>query len=507
MPGALARALQQTGYLSNVSKVISDIVNEKKRQDFLDTIAELGKQIKQAYEPSVLTTSNTQLQLPEGISTPQKSDVTVPVPQFKVDYAKAVQTSQDILSQALQEALKRNIDDKTAQAAISSLQSTAASLMPRKKEYETAKEGDILFERDPYTGEITNLKAFPKSPSQTGHLIGAFDPAEFDKARKIGKNFTLPKYAINPTTGEFIKKPDGSKIILGYEKFGEEPIRFISPTELTKEDANDIAEAIVRGDLPPTLRGLYKNAGPVLAALAKKKLPDGSYFNLSLAALDFDATRKFLATKNNDRQMRIRESISTLEHALPLINDLYTELEKELKHTGFKYLDKAQLKIAKNLPGKAGQLAHQLDAEIVDVIEALANIYMGGNSPTDKALDLAKQQLSSDWNPETFKAALKQAMANVSYRKAAMNASVPFASPNNKYYNNKNKNTDINTNVPSSGLDVRTMDKKKNPDINENTVEKKMTREEFIEDYKKNYDGKLPSEKTIEKARKAGIWE
>jgi hypothetical protein len=504
MPGALSRALQQTGYLSNVSKVISDIVNEKRKQDFLDTIAELGKQIKQAYEPSVLTMGKTQLQLPEGISTPLKSDVTVPVPQFKPDYAKAVQTSQDILSQALQEALKRNIDDKTAQAAISSLQATAASLLPKKKEYETAKEGDILFERDPYTGEITNVKAFPKSPSQTGHLIGAFDPAEFDKARKIGKNFTLPKYAINPTTGEFITKPDGSKIILGYEKFGEEPIHFTSPSELTKEDAQAIAEAIVRGDLPPTLRGLYKNAGPVLAALAKKKLPDGSYFNLSKFALDYEATKKFLATANDDRQNNIRQSITVLEHALPFIDELYTKLEKELKRTGFKQLDKIALTAAKNLPGDAGRLATQLDAQIVDVIEALAKIYMGGNSPTDKALDLAKQQLSSDWNPETFKAALKQAMANLSYRKAAMNASVPFASPDNPYFYPPEP-TDITTDIPPSEIDAQ-MKKRKNTNKKEKPAKRKMTKEEFIEDFKKEYD-REPEDYIIEGAKKEGIWE
>jgi hypothetical protein len=66
-----------------------------------------------------------------------------------------------------------------------------------------------------------------------------------------------------------------------------------------------------------------------------------------------------------------------------------------------------------NLPGRAGAVAHALESQIADLNADIGNIYMGGNTPTDRGLELASKALSADWNDETFHEGLKQARSNV----------------------------------------------------------------------------------------------
>jgi hypothetical protein len=68
-------------------------------------------------------------------------------------------------------------------------------------------------------------------------------------------------------------------------------------------DVKDIADAIESGDQPPTLTGLYRNAAPVRAELARRGVP------VARMETDWKATQRYMATLNGPQQVRLRQAI------------------------------------------------------------------------------------------------------------------------------------------------------------------------------------------------------
>jgi hypothetical protein len=197
---------------------------------------------------------------------------------------------------------------------------------------------------------------------------------------------------------------------------------------MTQSDAKDIADAIENGDQPPTLQGLYRNAGPVRAELARRGIP------LAQMESDWKATQKHIATLNGAQQERLRQAISFTSDSLNIIDGLYDEWKKVGATSGVKLFNRAALAAAKQLPGEAGSAATRLEAQINDLTSELGTVYKGGNSSTDESLKLAAGNLSGDWNETTFKAALKQIRTNLKIRQNSINNSqVAGASANNMY--------------------------------------------------------------------------
>lgn len=188
---------------------------------------------------------------------------------------------------------------------------------------------------------------------------------------------------------------------------------------MTGSDAKDIADAIENGDQPPTLTGLYRNAGPVRAELARRG------FNLQAAETDWKAVQRHVSTLNGTQQERLRQSITSAGDMLDKIDGLYSEWAQIAPTTGYKILNRAALTAMKNLPGRPGAVANALDAQIADLTADLGNVYMGGNSPTDQSLKLAGQNLKTEWNQQTFTEALKQARLNLTIRKNSILHSQP----------------------------------------------------------------------------------
>jgi hypothetical protein len=91
---------------------------------------------------------------------------------------------------------------------------------------------------------------------------------------------------------------------------------------------------------------------------------------------------------------------------LPQLQSAYDKWAALAPQSGFKVLNKASLASMKQLPGAAGDAATQLDAAIADFTPELATMYQGGNTPGDKALELAGHNISGDWNDQTFRDAL-----------------------------------------------------------------------------------------------------
>ena len=197
-------------------------------------------------------------------------------------------------------------------------------------------------------------------------------------------------------------------------------------TGMGATDAEEIADAIIRGDQPPTLQGLYRFGAPVRAMLAKKG------FDLARAETDWKATQRHITTLNGPQQLRMQQAIDNAYHSLDVIEDL----AKQWAGGRFPVLNKGRLAAAKQgaLGPQAQQIATQLDAQIADVTSELGNVYMGGNTPTDHSLSLAAKNLQSNWSFQQLVSAINLSRKNLQIRSNSMkNVGVSGASPANPY--------------------------------------------------------------------------
>jgi hypothetical protein len=191
-------------------------------------------------------------------------------------------------------------------------------------------------------------------------------------------------------------------------------------------DAEAVAEAIISGDQPPDLKGMYGMGPKVRAVLARRG------YNLTTAQQDWSATQRHLLTLNGPQQLRMRQAIDIAYHAL----DVIEQLADKWKGGRFPVLNRARVMAAKNgvLGPEAQQIATALDSQIADVTSELANVYMGGNSPTDHAMSLAAKNLSLDWSEGTLRTLLKQQRQNLLIRQNSIaNAGAIGASTANPY--------------------------------------------------------------------------
>lgn len=186
----------------------------------------------------------------------------------------------------------------------------------------------------------------------------------------------------------------------------------------TGNDAKDIAAAIIAGEQPPDVKGLYRLSGPVRAELARKG------YNLTNANLDWQATQKHIATLNGSKVTQLMSSVSTARESLNVIK----ELAEQWNGGRFPLLNKANLALAKNGAfGKdAASIATRLDGQITDVTSELGQVYMGGNSPTDHALGLAEKNLKADWDKKVLFDMIDLADRNLLIRENSYRHSTPL---------------------------------------------------------------------------------
>lgn len=201
-------------------------------------------------------------------------------------------------------------------------------------------------------------------------------------------------------------------------------------TIINPQAVTDVKEAVTgmrEGTIPPMLPG--RASKEYLATMAEAHRQG---YDLQAAVTDWNATQKHVASMNNAQQLRLNQSIN----ALPELLDSVDALASKWHGGRFPLLNKANLALAKG--GAYGEavatVARQLDSQIADVTADLGNVYMGGNSPTDHALQLAGKSLSGDWSEKVLHDMVKLARGNVTIRQNSIrHTGVQGASATNPY--------------------------------------------------------------------------
>lgn len=279
--------------------------------------------------------------------------------------------------------------------------------------------GDVAMQ---VASQVPQFAELLKTPAPKLMTVNPGDTVIDQNNPQGGAVFTAPaaapKPAAAPEVGSFAdyvtrkygQNPTAEQITEARKVYGQADDRAVTVNVPGggANDPKDIASAIISGDQPPTLQGLYRYGAPVRAELARQG------YNLTDAMTDWTAAQKHFATLNGTQQTRLRQAVETATHSLDVIGDL----ADQWKGGKFPLLNRANLKLAKNgmLGPKAQSIATQLEAQISDVTSELGNVYMGGNSPTDHSLTLAAKNLSADWSNQQLKDALDLARKNLTIR-------------------------------------------------------------------------------------------
>jgi hypothetical protein len=171
---------------------------------------------------------------------------------------------------------------------------------------------------------------------------------------------------------------------------------------------------IATGLQPPTITGSmgafssYIKAG--LSAVG---------FNMVDATNEWTATQKYIASANSPTQVKLKQAITSVQQG---IGQLKSDAAK-WNAGGFAPLNSANMIAA--LSGAYGQDAQSIAADFQQqstiIQDELGQTFMGGNSPTDKALGLAGKVFDTSWSDTTLNSALDQLDTNLGFRMNAIN--------------------------------------------------------------------------------------
>lgn len=194
-------------------------------------------------------------------------------------------------------------------------------------------------------------------------------------------------------------------------------------------DVVDLADAVERGEASPRMTDYGRITGPALAAeLSRRK------FNTAKAEREWLAETKTISSLNSTQQTQQRQAIGALQHQLDLVDQAYDKWQQVGPASGYRALNKLALGTAKQGGGDAGAAAQILEGQIADLVSELSNVYMKGGVPTDHALDLAKKNLSAEWNERTFKDSLAMLRRAANIRLNVMAATTPAGTEGNRYH-------------------------------------------------------------------------
>jgi len=276
--------------------------------------------------------------------------------------------------------------------------------------------------REVAPGAKVVIPAQPGVPGSQEVVLARGEPKESTVNIGSFEDYVLRWAAQNNRNPKTITTKDIDKLRETY-RLDQRPI-VVNPQQASNAEA--IADAIISGDQPPDLKGMYRYGPEVRAILAKKG------YNLTTASIDWQAAQKHFATLNGAQQTRLRQAVDTAIHSLDVIDDL----SAKWKGGRFPLLNRANLALAKNgiYGAEVQSVAQQLEAQISDLTSELGNAYMGGNSPTDHALQLAAKNLSADWSQQVLKDMTNLARTNLQIRQNAIqNIGAIGASPQNPY--------------------------------------------------------------------------
>lgn len=229
-------------------------------------------------------------------------------------------------------------------------------------------------------------------------------------------------YVNDPTTGTLKQTgivPKGSKVV-------NTPAGVIN-SNLKEQDAAPIADAIISGQQPPDLTGMYGLAPKVRKAMAEKG------FDLTKASTDWTATKTYVKNLNSTQQVRLNQALDSVNQGIDPLRQLSGEFERTNFQPANYLIQGAKLNGVGLDPAKAKKLNQsqmQVAAKYVTQLnlmrDELAQSFSGGYAPTESAFKLADGVLNPLYGDTPLNASLDQVKFNLGVRKSAITGGSPM---------------------------------------------------------------------------------
>ena len=178
------------------------------------------------------------------------------------------------------------------------------------------------------------------------------------------------------------------------------------------ERAATIGEAIIRGEQPPVLTGLYGDGPAVKEYLAAKG------FDQTKAMLEYSRAQKQVAALNGPQMTRYVGLSKSVDSTIDRVNDLSRQMELG----GIPFMNRLELQKYIQTQGNSekGQLATQYQTAVGTLKEEFANLANGGYAPTEPAWELANKQINGDYGMKQLGASLGEVQRLIRYRLQAI---------------------------------------------------------------------------------------
>jgi len=223
------------------------------------------------------------------------------------------------------------------------------------------------------------------------------------------RNMPVPEnYELNPNYGYGEKNPyvrEKQSIILG--------------GSLRDEEYPVLLQGMAEGLIDPESKTYTKNDRTKINLEAVKQ-----GINLNELATERLAVKKFVTNKNSTQQIRLREAIDSVQNSVVELRDL----NADFKRSGFNPANKAELMAVVNgvASPELKDAATKYLTQVNLIADELGQVFMGGNSPTDRALKIAQDTLKTEYGFDQMNSVLNQIDKNLSFRLNSLNSSRPY---------------------------------------------------------------------------------
>ena len=208
-------------------------------------------------------------------------------------------------------------------------------------------------------------------------------------------------------SGEGPEPPAASKIL--YTKMLEKQnIKKTGVGQGTQDDISKAIEGIQAGRLSPRMTDYSFRDRTAVAAEAER-----AGINLNKLAGEYNAVQKYIQSANGPTQIRLRQAIGSVRESIGNLRKLNGEFER----TGWTPANKAELTLAlSGTDPTRRDAATRYITQLTTIKDELAQAFMGGNSPTDRAIQLAEDILNKNYGFDQLNAALDEVDNNLKYR-------------------------------------------------------------------------------------------
>ena len=186
---------------------------------------------------------------------------------------------------------------------------------------------------------------------------------------------------------------------------------------VNEEEVEQITEGIKGGRLSPRIRDYGLRASARIAASAERK-----GMNLTTMESELNAVQRWISSTNSVGQVRFRQVIDSLLGSLENLE----KINEEFSRTGWTPANAAEILAARTGTNpKKRDIASQYLTQIKQIQAELGQVFMGGNSPTDRALKLAESSINENFGYDQMKSVLATIKDNVRFRANAIDNSGP----------------------------------------------------------------------------------